>query len=108
LKFYKNVSFNKNKELKPEMPCDFSHNNEIWFYLPKDIIPLTNIINFENIKISKLVTTKNSKGIVVSIKKNNNKNFYSKNSSVSKIITLLTTSLNYVNLMPDKKFKIID
>lgn len=107
LKFYKSIE-KKEEEFLPKDPWDHTNRQDVvWFYHPKEIIPLSNIMLFESLKLSDLVKMKRIDGIVISIKELAKPKFYSANSCVSKSIMLLSTNVNYVRLIPEKRFSIL-
>ena len=109
LKFYKNISVSADGGLSPGEAWGPTDDSKVtWFYQPKEIVTLTNIIAFETLTVGKLVLMKKVDGIVTSVKELSKPQFYSANSCVSTSVTLLTTNVNYIRLIPDKRFTILN
>ena len=108
LKFYK--GFTSAEGIKtPTDSWEHTEREDVtWFYQPKEIIPLDNVIAFESLIPGKLVLMKKIDGIVLYAKELLKPQFYSANSCVSVAITMLSTNVTYVRLTPDKRFKILN
>lgn len=107
LKFYKGFKIEENGFSLGEPWEHTNKDNAIWFYQPKEIVPISNVLSFESLYPGQLVAMKRIDGIVLYVKELSKPQFYSANSCVSKTVTLLSTNINYIRLIPEKRFRII-
>jgi hypothetical protein len=105
LKFYNGFIPDTLSPINPWPPTD--SNETIWFYQPKEIIPLENVVTFESIAYGDFIGMRKQNGIVTEVKEFPNKpSFYSSNSCVSRMIILLSSKSKFYKLQPDKRFRI--
>lgn len=106
LKFYKGMKRDEYGTLIPVNPWGGT-GTHVWFYNRKDIVPMEDIIRYENARLGDLVLFPKAKGIVVKHKTLNKPRFYSTSSWTCKAITLLNGSIDgFTRFLPDRTFKV--
>jgi len=80
-----------------------------WFYKPGELVPMSEIIKYENTKIGNLIIFPKTHGLVVKKKMLNKPKFYQTSSWSCYAITLLQTKCHVpLRFLPDRQFKIFN
>jgi len=108
LKFFEGMTRQSNGTLKPINPSALTTiPDKTWFYLPKHIVPVENIIRFEAVVLGDLVMFKESGGMVVSVNILNKARFFKTNSWSNRSVKLFSSfHLGYIRFLPNKNFSI--
>ncbi len=106
LKFYKNIKIENNVHVAGDPWEPTERDDLVWFYSPKDIIPLENVIEYESISPGDYISLRKVEGIAIFNKDLTKPKFYAANSCVSNTVSILSNKTSFVRITPDKKFKV--
>lgn len=84
---------------KEEMPV------RLWFYEPKHLVRLEDIIRFESVEVGDLIFFQKSQGVVVNVRELNKPRFFKTCSWCSRTIVVMVAN-GLIRFLPDRKFQI--
>ncbi len=107
LKFFKGMSLVDNA-LTPINPWEpVVDDTKIWFYSPKHIVSIHDIMRFEQVDQGDLVLFTKSSGMAVNVVTLSKPKFYNTNSWTPRSIRLLSgNKLAFIRFLPDRLFSI--
>lgn len=106
VQFYQGID-KTNNPINPQVFTTESEQHVSWFFKPKDLVSITEIIKYESVKEKDLVLFPKSHGLVVKKKLLNKPKFYMTSSWSCYSITLLNHSGDgFIRFLPDRQFEV--
>lgn len=111
VRFYKGVEYDKEKgvyiPLNPWNPLTLNDKEAIWFYYPRDVVPIEEIIKFEGINPGDLIIFQKVNGLTIKKTHLNKPKFYSSSSWSCYTIFLMGKGLKKTRMLPNREFTVI-